>query len=66
MAFTIDPAGAVSDANVTESSLNNGNAENCMLARIRRWKFPEPQGGGVVSVTFPWIFKPAGSDDSEE
>ncbi|MBS1150427.1 MAG: putative abductin-like protein [Myxococcaceae bacterium] len=35
-----------------------------MLARIRRWKFPEPQGGGVVSVTFPWIFKPAGSDDS--
>lgn len=66
VAFTIDPAGSVSDANVSESSLNNGNTENCMLARIRRWKFPEPQGGGVVSVTFPWIFKPAGSDEGGE
>ncbi len=66
VAFTIDPAGAVADANVAESSLSNNNAENCMLARIRRWKFPEPQGGGVVSVTFPWIFKPAGSDEAGE
>jgi TonB family protein len=64
--FTIDPAGAVAEANVSETSLNNGNAENCMLSRIRRWKFPEPQGGGVVTVTFPWIFKPAGGDDGEE
>ncbi|MBK7858787.1 MAG: TonB family protein [Archangiaceae bacterium] len=64
--FTIDPAGAVAEANVSETSLNNGNAENCMLSRIRRWKFPEPQGGGVVSVTFPWIFKPAGAEGGEE
>jgi len=66
VAFTIDPAGAVADASVAETSLNNSNAENCMLSRIRRWKFPEPQGGGVVSVTFPWIFKPAGSDEGGE
>ncbi len=33
-----------------------------MLVHIRRWKFPEPQGGGIVTVTFPWIFKPAGSE----
>ena len=64
--FTIDPAGAVNEANVSESSLSNNTAESCMLARIRRWKFPEPQGGGVVSVTFPWIFKPAGGDDGAE
>jgi TonB family protein len=63
VAFTIDPAGAVADANVAETTLANNNAENCMLARIRRWKFPEPQGGGVVSVTFPWIFKPAGAEE---
>ncbi len=58
--FTIDPTGAVSEANVTESSLNNNNAESCMMDRIRRWKFPEPQGGGVVNVNFPWIFNAAG------
>ncbi|MGQ0505318.1 MAG: TonB family protein [Myxococcaceae bacterium] len=64
--FTIDPAGAVAEANVTESSLNNTNAESCMVARIRRWKFPEPQGGGVVTVNFPWIFNAAGAADSDE
>ena len=64
--FTIDPAGAVAEANVSESTLANSNTENCMLSRIRRWKFPEPQGGGVVTVTFPWIFKPAGADDTGE
>ncbi|WP_224366645.1 TonB family protein [Hyalangium versicolor] len=62
VAFTIDPAGAVADASVTETTLNNSTAENCMLSRIRRWKFPEPKGGGVVAVTYPWLFSPAGSE----
>ncbi|OJT22357.1 hypothetical protein BO221_21425 [Archangium sp. Cb G35] len=60
VAFTIDPAGGVSEANVTETTLNSSAAENCMLSRIRRWKFPEPKGGGVVAVTYPWLFSPAG------
>jgi outer membrane biosynthesis protein TonB len=59
--FVIGPDGSVSEANVAETSLNNTSAENCMMARIKRWKFPEPVGGGVVTVTFPWIFNPAGS-----
>lgn len=62
VAFTIDPAGAVSEANVTETTLNNSSAEQCMLSRIRRWKFPEPKGGGVVAVTYPWLFSPAGNE----
>ncbi|HYX93306.1 MAG TPA: AgmX/PglI C-terminal domain-containing protein [Myxococcaceae bacterium] len=61
--FVIDPTGSVSDASVSETTLANANTESCMLARIRRWKFPEPKGGGIVTVTFPWIFKPAGSSD---
>jgi len=60
--FVIGPDGSVQDANVAETTLNNSTAENCMMTRIKRWKFPEPQGGGIVSVTFPWIFKPAGND----
>ncbi|MFY2557861.1 TonB family protein [Corallococcus terminator] len=62
VAFTIDPAGAVSDATVSESTLGNSKAEQCMISRIRRWKFPEPKGGGVVAVTYPWMFSPAGSE----
>jgi TonB family protein len=65
VAFTIDPAGAVSDATVAESTLNNNNAESCMLSKVRRWKFPEPEGGGVVSVNFPWVFSVAGTGGEE-
>ncbi|WP_342374192.1 TonB family protein [Myxococcus stipitatus] len=65
VAFTIDPTGAVSDATVSESTLNNSRAEQCMISRIRRWKFPEPKGGGVVAVTYPWMFSPAGSEGGE-
>jgi TonB family protein len=64
VAWTIDPAGAVSEATVSESSVSNANVESCIVERIRRWKFPEPDGGGIVNVTFPWIFKAAG-DESE-
>ncbi len=65
VAWTIDPTGGVSEANVSESSVGNANVEGCIVQRIRRWKFPEPAGGGVVNVTFPWIFKAAG-DEGEE
>ncbi|WP_338865957.1 AgmX/PglI C-terminal domain-containing protein [Myxococcus stipitatus] len=65
VAFTIDPTGAVSDATVSETTLNNSRAEQCMISRIRRWKFPEPKGGGVVAVTYPWMFSPAGAEGGE-
>jgi TonB family protein len=65
VAFTIDPAGGVADASVSETTLGSAAAENCMIARIRRWKFPEPKGGGVVNVTYPWLFSPSGSDAAE-
>ena len=65
VAWTIDPSGGVSEAAVSESSIGNANVESCILQRIRRWKFPEPDGGGIVNVTFPWIFKAAGDDSAE-
>ena len=43
-------------------ALDNNADEQCMLNRIRRWKFPEGQGG-ATSVNYPWVFKPAGSDE---
>ncbi len=61
--FTIDGTGSVTDANVAESSLDDANVEACMLSQVRRWKFPEPAGGGTVSVSHPWFFKPAGSEE---
>jgi TonB family protein len=63
--FTIDGSGAVSDASASQNTTNNNNVEQCMLSRIRRWKFPEPKGGGVVVVTYPWIFHAAGDEGGE-
>lgn len=62
VAWTIDGTGSVADANVTESTMGNASVEQCMLSKIRRWRFPEPKGGGVVAVTFPWVFKGAGEE----
>jgi TonB family protein len=59
--FTIGPAGDVTDASVADSSLQNDEVADCMVQRVKRWRFPEPQGGGVVNVTHPWIFSEAGT-----
>lgn len=57
--FTIDGTGSVIEANVTEDTVGKA-VSGCMTQRIRRWKFPEPQGGGQVIVTYPWVFRAAG------
>lgn len=58
--WIIDATGAVNTASVAQSTMGNANVENCMLQRVRRWKFPQPKGGGIVQVTYPWILKPSG------
>jgi len=63
VAWTIDGTGDVSEANVNETTMGNANVENCMATKIRRWKFPEPKGGGQVFVTYPWVFKAAGNEE---
>jgi TonB family protein len=63
VAFTINGTGAVSAADVSESSLGNRKVEECMTTDIKRWRFPEPRGGGQVFVTYPWVFKAAGEEE---
>jgi TonB family protein len=62
VSFTIGPAGEVIEASISESTLDDQAVESCMLARIRRWKFPDPAGGGMVTVNHPWIFRGAGDN----
>lgn len=60
MNFVIDGTGRVSEASVRQDTMNNASVARCMLEQMRRWRFPEPRGGGEVIVTYPWVFKPAG------
>lgn len=59
--FTIDGTGHVSNVVIQEDTVGaNGAVGRCINQRIRRWRFPEPKGGGEVIVTYPWIFRAAG------
>lgn len=54
--FTIAPTGDVADASVRETSMNEENVESCVVKVMRSLKFPKPRGGGIVVVTYPFVF----------
>ena len=54
--FTIAPTGSVADASVRETSMNDENVESCVTKVMRSLKFPQPRGGGIVVVTYPFVF----------
>ncbi len=56
MQWVISGTGAVVSARVEETTMNNSEVEQCMAQRIRRWSFPEPDGGGIVRVNYPFNF----------
>jgi TonB family protein len=58
--FVIDANGRVQTSKVKETTLNNPTVERCVLDKARLWTFPKPKGGGIVVVTYPFIFKQAG------
>jgi outer membrane biosynthesis protein TonB len=54
--FTIAADGSVSKAGIKTSSMGSAAVESCITGRFKRFKFPEPKGGGVVIVSYPFIF----------
>jgi TonB family protein len=58
--FVINAEGKVVSSDVAQSTAGNAELESCVAGRVRTWQFPKPKGGGVVIVTYPFIFKAAG------
>ncbi|MDQ3266563.1 MAG: adventurous gliding motility protein GltG [Myxococcota bacterium] len=58
--FVITAAGTVSTSSVAQSTANNATLDQCVAGRVRTWQFPKPKGGGIVVVTYPFIFKQSG------
>jgi TonB family protein len=58
--FTIAATGQVVTSVLQTSSMANRRVENCVVQAVRRWEFPKPKGGGIVIVTYPFVFNPAG------
>ena len=60
--FTIAPTGKVIVSALQTSSLGEPSVEACIVAATRRWLFPQPSGGGLVAVSYPFQLARAGGD----
>jgi hypothetical protein len=58
--FVIAADGSVTTARPTEQTLQDPEVGRCIVSKIKGWTFPKPKGDGVVVVTYPFLFKPAG------
>jgi TonB family protein len=54
--LVITDTGSVSSATTAASTMGNAAVEGCLDARVKTWTFPRPKGGGVVVVTYPFVF----------
>lgn len=57
--FVIEADGSVSSAKTKSTTMNNNSVESCINGRFMRAKFPEPKGGGSVTVSYPFVFSPS-------
>ena len=58
--FTIGGQGQVKVANVGSTTLNSKLVEDCILLRLKTWKFPLPDGGTDVKVSYPFALRRTG------
>jgi hypothetical protein len=58
--FTIGAKGDVIVSALASSTLGAPLAESCIVAAPKRWQFPAPEGGGLVTVSYPFQLAPAG------
>lgn len=56
--FVIARDGSVSKAETKTSTMGAPSVESCINQRFMRFQFPEPRGGGIVIVSYPFIFAP--------
>ena len=56
--FVIAKDGSVSKAETKQSTMGNSSVEECINQRFMKFQFPEPKGGGIVIVSYPFIFAP--------
>lgn len=54
--WVIAPSGDVLSTKIKESTLDDEELHRCVAGRIQRWVFPEPDGGGIVRVNYPFSF----------
>lgn len=54
--FTIDTSGAVEDVLIANTTISDPRTAMCASDVMSRLRFPKPEGGGKVIVTYPFVF----------
>jgi TonB family protein len=54
VAWSIDPSGSVTSANVASTTMHNARVEGCVLRQVRAWRFPASDGSS--QATYPFSF----------
>lgn len=60
MHFVVEPDGTISEADADRSDLPDQRVIECVARHVKRLRFPEPKGGGIVDVVYPITFSPGG------
>lgn len=53
----IEEKGVVTKARVKSNSLGSKSVGNCIVRRLRTWRFPEPPKDQVAQVAYPFVFQ---------
>lgn len=53
--WTVNLQGKVTVVKIAQSTMASSEATNCMMQKLKTWKFPNPRGG-AVSIVFPFVF----------
>lgn len=56
--FVVGRGGVVQSVDASEDTTGDAELGVCVVDVVRTLRFPEPRGGGVVSVTYPFAFQP--------
>jgi hypothetical protein len=56
--FVIGGTGSVMASGVAGSTYPIQSVADCIANAVRRWQFPSPEGGGVVTVNYPFNLQP--------
>ena len=56
--FVVSKDGSVASAATKSSTMGNAAVEACVNSRFLRMQFPQPKGGGIVIVSYPFLFRP--------
>jgi hypothetical protein len=57
--WVVKPDGSVAEVEVTENTLKDAGAVECLRSRPPKWRFPKPANGEDVVVSYPFVFQAA-------